>query len=120
MLAFLDPSSNTYQPWSGQAVDGVYYPLTIDGDPNWTVQDLNAAGFYPVNLFQVPEGQEISGDATYSLDADGQHVDQSYQTTGVSAAPSFINATDDADAASQGVAVGQFYRNGSQLMVRVS
>lgn len=120
MLAFLDPSTNAYLPWSGQAVNDVYYPLSIDGDPNWTVQDLNTAGFYPVNLFQAPDGQQISGPASYALDADGQHVDQSYPTTAASPATIYVNAADDSDAASQGVPIGTFYRNGSQLMVRVS
>lgn len=33
---------------------------------------------------------------------------------------SLTNATDDAAAAAAGVSVGQLYRNGSQVMIRVS
>ena len=35
-------------------------------------------------------------------------------------ASDFVNAANDGDAASQGVVVGQVYRNGSDLKVRVS
>lgn len=120
MLAFLDPTTNTYLPWTGQAVNDVYYPPDIDGDPNWDTASYNAAGFFPVNLFQVPAGQQINGPATYALNADGQTVDQTYPTTDATGPALPVNATDDSDAANQGVLIGQFYRNGSQVMVRVS
>lgn len=120
MLAILDPTSNTYIPWTGQAVNDVVYPMDIESDPtDWTTASYNAAGFFPVNLFQVPAGQQIIGPATYTLDADGQTVDQVFPTTAATTV-TLIDAINDGDAASQGVAIGQNYRNGSVVMIRVS
>lgn len=122
MLAYLDANNNP-QPWSGQPVNGVSYPLDIDGNPNWTIQQLNQAGLYPVNVFSVPAGDQITGAATYTLNADGQHVDQTYPVAVSATATQLLpQAADDSHAAglTPPVPVGGLYCNGSQVMQRQS
>ena len=121
MLAYLDANNNPV-PWSGEPVDGVYYQLNVE--TLWTADQLTAVGLYPVHLFVVPPGQVIVGPATYTLSGvvrmPGTTVIQTFATE--PAPPPFlpIDAEDDAAAAAAGVLIGQFYRDGSKLMIRVS
>ena len=121
MLAFLD-ANNDLMPWNGEPIDGVYYQLNVE--TLWTADQLTAVGLYPVILFVVPPGQRIVGDAIYRLVGavrmPGTTVIQSFATE--PAPPPFlpIDAADDAAASAAGVSIGQFYRSGSDLKVRVS
>ena len=121
MLAYLDANNNPV-PWSGEPVDGVYYQLNVE--TLWTADQLTAVGLYPVMLFVVPPGQVAVGQPTYRLigiaRTSGSYVVQELQTE--PAPPPFlpIDAEDDAAAAAAGVLIGQFYRDGSKLMIRVS
>ena len=121
MLAYLDVNNNPV-PWDGQPIDDIYYQLNVE--TLWTADQLTAAGLYPVHLFVVPPGQVAVGQPTYRLvgiaRTSGSYVVQTLQTE--PAPPPFlpIDAADDAAAAAAGVSIGQFYRSGSDLKVRVS
>jgi len=126
MLAYLNAGS--YQPWGGQPVNGQAIPP--NAETAWTLAQLNAAGLYPVTNFTVPNGQEISGPASYQLDANGTNVDEVYPTQPIPATPVPVanaptllpQAPDDAAAAALNppVPVGSLYCNGSQVMQRQS
>ena len=121
MLAFIDANNNAV-PWNGEPIEGEYHPLDIES--LWTPDQLVATGLYPVHLFVVPPGRVGVGQPTYTLvgiaRTSGTYVTQTLQTQAAPPPILPIDATDDADAASKGVVVGQFYRTGSDLMVRVS
>lgn len=75
MLAYTD-SGGAMQVWNGQPVRGIAHQTNID--QLWSDADLNAAGIYRVQEFVAPQGQQIGGPPTYTLQ--GNVVLQTYPT----------------------------------------
>ena len=121
MLAYFD-ANNDVVPWNGEPVDGIYYQLNVE--TLWTADQLTAVGLYPVIPFVVPPGRIIVGPAIYRLvgmpKTAGATVTQTFSTEPAPPPILPIDAADDAAAAAAGVSIGQFYRSGSDLKVRVS
>jgi hypothetical protein len=87
MLAYI--SNGTPKIWTGQEVNGVLHPLNVEFV--WKDADLNAAGLYRVTPFRVPDGQQTTGEPTYTLS--GSVVLESYQTVALTPTPvTFVTA----------------------------
>lgn len=57
MTLYLETAAG-FQPWAGEAIDGVRHPLVIE--QVWSAQDLAAIGLYkPAAADPVPEGKII-------------------------------------------------------------
>jgi hypothetical protein len=60
-------TANGFEPWGGEAISGVRYPLTIE--TRWSAEELAAIGLYkPAEADAVPEGKVIVSTSVQRVD----------------------------------------------------